>query len=124
MYSVYGKVPRLIQPQPLAISVIFTANHWLAEGDPVSAVYRKIHTSCADAVDLPLVVGICVFVLPAHMSCCDAVPVCTLAAPLLARCCTTVDNVHAAHKGGNCTNVKKITGKFIAVCAYFSRHEA
>ena len=97
MYSVYGKVPRLIQPQPLAISVIFTANHWLAEGDPVSAVYRKIHTSCADAVDLPLVVGICVFVLPAHMSCCDVVPVCTLAAPLLARCCTTVVNVHAAH---------------------------
>ena len=67
--------------------MISTANQWLAEGDPVSSVYRSMmHTSCAVAVDLS-VVGFCVLLLPVHMRCCDVVPLCTAAVVLLHNCC-------------------------------------
>ena len=67
--------------------VISTEKQWLAEGDPVSAVYRMIHTSCAVAVDMSFVLELCVFLLTVHMSCCDAIPFCTVAAVLLHNCC-------------------------------------
>ena len=46
-------------------NVIYTANQWLAEGDPVSGVRRTIHRSCAVAVDLS-VVGLCVLITCPH----------------------------------------------------------
>ena len=57
--------------------VISTANQWLAKGDPVFDVYRVIHTPCAVAVDLPVVVWLLMFLIPVHMRCCDTVPSCT-----------------------------------------------
>ena len=74
--------------------VISNASQWLAEGDPVSAVYRMIHTSCAVAVDQSVAVELCVFLLPVYMRCSDVVPLCTAAAVLLHNC---VVSAHAAH---------------------------
>ena len=43
--------------------LVSTSNQSLTEGDPVSAVYRIIHTSFGVAVDLSVVIGLCVFLL-------------------------------------------------------------
>ena len=67
--------------------VISIVHQLLAESDPVPAVYRMIHTSCAVAVDLSVFAGLCVLLPPAHVRCCDVVPLRTAAAVPLHNFC-------------------------------------
>lgn len=69
------------------VYAIYTGNQRLAERDAVSTVYHVIHTPCAVAIDLSVVIGFCMFLLPVHMRRCDAVPLRTAAALLLYNRC-------------------------------------
>lgn len=73
----------------------------MAEVDPVLFLYRMMHKSYAIAVDLSVVVELCVFPLPVYMGWCDDVPLCTAAA-------VPTVYVHTAHREkGNHKNVQR-----------------
>ena len=57
----FVRVPCIIQQLPLALLLLPQINGW--------PMYRIIHSPCALAVDLSVVVGLCVFLLPVHMRC-------------------------------------------------------
>ena len=81
------KVPRIVQRQALGISVNSTANQSLPKGALLSVVYCMIYTSSSVAVELPVVVGLCAFLIPVHMRCGDVAPLCAAAAVLLHNRC-------------------------------------
>ena len=65
------------------VSCNSTVHQWLADPYPVSAVYRIIHRSCAVAVHLSVVVGLCVPATCTRRWCCPLVHCCSCTAAQL-----------------------------------------